>query len=264
MIDLTKYNCGEIPKEYREKFFASMFTKGCSEIQPFLWQETDECFELFIADNKLFLTKEVIDFFSRLQGSNPKTITCFSNKPIHIDNELYQNTSDWYVKLSYFKNDKFEFNGNTTSNRIKLVDPIDDELQISLLKLFVSDHRLSQGDVRMNGVYENVLEEFEADRKQCDWGCCLLDDEPVGFVSGMRMSDDIYAHPFYLIAMIWVSSKVDSGIKKELIRKIISWLNERGGLYSAGINFHNNASRLVAERNGFRPYFARFLQWPKK
>lgn len=266
MIDYNTFKHEELSDSYKEQFFGSVFGTISKELVPFVWTEgKDEFeFELYILDTNTFLQRDTINFFLKRQKSS-KPIICFSPRPLTINDDLFRSTPANFVKFSYFKNSSFTFNfaEPKACGTIELKEIFDEKLYSLMMEYFINDKRLCSRDQRMKLVYQASLQEFDAVKNKSDYGFFLHNGRLVACVAGLKWEKYFGMAPLYLVAHIWALDGLDKAIKNEISYKIIGWLNSKKGPYAAGVHYDNVYSRNVCTKNGFAPYFARFIKWPE-
>lgn len=265
MNNYERFRCDKLPDGNRERFFATIFAGARHKVEPFLWTETDNEYQLYLDDSLSLVNNETIEYFKRLQRETRKTIAFYSNRPLTPALDLFTNTDETYVKLSYFKTDDFVFEkqGKDCGNALKTVEGYDPAQIEDIINIFVKDNRLCENDERLQVVYKNEIEEFDSDKENCAYLRLYHGDKLAAFIGGMWMGEEVYCYPVYLIAFIWINNGFEKRIIHESVCKIIDWLKVRGGPYGAGIQLMNSRSRHFFSKNGFQPYFARIFPWPK-
>lgn len=264
LSDIAKYFRDQILASYKKHFFESMFDTSISGLLSFVWTDVDDGYELYMTDNIAYHTKDTLDYFKGLWRKKQKTIICFSNRPIDVDPNVIDNNNEWYVKLSYFKNDAMVIGKPAHVDNIEMLTGYNKLIDVKVDAMMRLDCRFWGNDARMKGVESAEADEFESEKNYCEHCYILWQGEPVGYIAGMRMDKSVYAHPFYLVAVIWVSASLNHDIKRSVLQELIKWLNQKSPPYAAGIYSCNVQSRRFFSRNGFLPYFVRYFPWQGK
>jgi hypothetical protein len=247
--------------EYRNGFFKTMFYSKDDDMLPFVWGETKKEYELYI-NNSLILTEGLINYFQKLQADTKKSIACFSRTPLITTSAHFQNNHKYYVKFSFFKNSPLVIKGHSIfKDDFEVVNGFDKNLDSKLAKILANEPRLWNGDCRMKEIIKREFIEFNELKGQCDHCYVSLGERPVGYISGLRMDEKEYCHPFYLVVLIWIESSLDCDNKRMVASKLLDWLNNKLLPYAAGIYSCNLSSINFFSKNGFKPYFARFFPW---